>query len=216
MRLSQFINLFIKIFSKSVFRGGRKFGLFFIFIFSFCLIIDYILENNYLIKGSSDTSIVSVNNKYKVKNKEDLKDNVIQGIATAVDGDTIRIKNIKERIRLILIDAPEKNQKCFDKNSKKYDCGIVSTDFLSFLINGKEVECKYQKKDIYNRYLAVCYIDEIEINEEMLKNGMAIIYDYANTNNYYKEIEYNAQINKVGIWQGEFELPKNFRKRNRK
>jgi endonuclease YncB( thermonuclease family) len=139
---------------------------------------------------------------------------IISGVAKVIDGDSIEIND--NQIRLIGIDAPEYAQKCFDKNEKKYSCGTASTDFLKKLINERNVECEYQEKDIYNRYLANCYLSEMNINYEMVKNGMAIIYNLKTANQEIKRLEVSAKKHKVGLWQGKFEEPKSFRKRNKR
>lgn len=146
--------------------------------------------------------------------KEQILENEIAGIARIVDGDSIVIN--KNRIRLNGIDAPEAKQKCLDKNDEQYYCGTVSTQFLKDFINNEIVNCFYSKKDIYDRFLATCYVKNIEINEEMLKSGMAIIYDHSLASNRYLDAETSARNNKLGIWQGTFQRPKDFRKSKKK
>ncbi len=135
----------------------------------------------------------------------------IKGIAKVVDGDTIKIYN--ERVRLVGIDAPESKQKCFDKNGKEYFCGKMSTNFLKEIADQKIVECFYEKRDFYKRYLGNCYLGKVFLNLEMVRNGMAVIYDYKNSSQDFIDAKNSAQENEVGIWQGAFELPKNYRKR---
>jgi endonuclease YncB( thermonuclease family) len=142
----------------------------------------------------------------------DLPLTTIFGTAKIIDGDTIEIN--KNRIRLAGIDAPETKQKCLDKNSFEYLCGEVSTNFLKKLINDKNVACDYSQKDIYNRYLGECKLGEININYEMVKNGMAIIYNLKDANDELKNLEVDAKNKKLGLWQGAFLEPKQYRKKH--
>ena len=138
----------------------------------------------------------------------------IFGIAKVVDGDTIKINN--NRIRLSGIDAPESKQKCLDKNYYEYFCGQISTIFLQKLIDGKEVRCQYSEQDIYQRYLGICVFEKININDEMIKSGMAIIYNPKEASDELKNLENEAQNKKIGIWQGAFQEPKQYRKTHRR
>ena len=134
----------------------------------------------------------------------------IYGKAKIIDGDTIHIGNSK--IRLHGIDAPETKQKCI-KNSKKWNCGLESTRFLKNLVRNDYIECNTNGRDRYNRYIGVCYKDNININSEMVINGWAIAYRYYSLD-YVKE-ETIAKSKKIGIWIGKFEEPYLFRKKNK-
>lgn len=144
---------------------------------------------------------------------QNIFDKSFTGIAKALDGDSIFVG--KKEVRLFGIDAPEYKQTCLDKNNKEYRCGKMSSLYLKKLINHKEITCHYHKKDIYHRYLAKCYLDETSINDNLLENGMAVIYNYHKSSNRIKALEKKAKENKKGIWQGGFELPRHYRKRHK-
>jgi endonuclease YncB( thermonuclease family) len=134
----------------------------------------------------------------------------IIGKVKIIDGDTIHIKSNK--IRLHGIDAPETKQTCKIDNEEWY-CGKQSTKELKKLINKQNVECVINDVDIYNRYVAICYVDEININQWMVKNGWAIAYRYY-SKDYINEEEY-ADDNKLGIWKSKFIEPYLYRKKNK-
>jgi len=140
------------------------------------------------------------------------------GIAEVIDGDSLRIRNdnIKYEVRLFGIDAPEFHQTCFDEKDKEYNCGEISRNFLLKLADKKETSCFYAQKDVYNRYLAICKIDNIVINEEIVKNGMAIIYNLKQADENLINLENLAKVNKLGVWQGKFQTPKDYRKSHKK
>ena len=139
-------------------------------------------------------------------------DKKIAGKAQVLDGDSIKVG--KKEIRLFGIDAPEYKQKCLDKNNQEDSCGIISRDFLFKLANQKSVECFYAQKDKYDRFLSKCFVEQQSINEEIIKNGMAVIYNFTESSAKMDKLETEAKNNKIGIWQGSFELPKDYRKNN--
>jgi len=132
----------------------------------------------------------------------------IYGIPVITDGDTIKILNNK--IRLHGIDAPEKNQKC-TKSEKEYNCGTVATDALINKINRNAVRCLTQKKkDRYNRFIGVCFVEKENLNKWMVRNGYAIAYKRY-SKDYILDEEF-AKINKFGLWSGVFLKPEKWRK----
>ena len=134
----------------------------------------------------------------------------IAGKAKVIDGDTIHIK--KNKIRLHGIDAPESKQTCM-VDTKEWFCGRQSTKELKKFIKDRVVKCKVNDIDIYNRFVAVCSIDTININQWMVKNGWAIAYRYY-SNDYIVEEEF-AKENKLGIWSSKFLEPYVYRKKNK-
>lgn len=146
--------------------------------------------------------LLSINNHSSAK--------TIIGKAMIIDGDTIHIQNNK--IRLHGIDAPERKQKCQIKLQDWY-CGKQATEELKNLINTQKVQCLINDIDIYNRYVAICSVNKININQWMVKNGWAIAYRYYSMD-YINEEKF-ARDNKLGIWKGEFIEPYLYRKKNK-
>jgi len=134
----------------------------------------------------------------------------ISGVPSITDGDTIRILN--KRIRFHGIDTPEKKQICI-KNSKEYRCGQEATNALIKKINGKTVVCKVQDNlDRYKRYIGVCFLEDIDLNKWMVRNGHAVAFRRY-SKNYVKDETY-AKKNKLGLWSGSFIHPEKWRKLN--
>lgn len=129
-----------------------------------------------------------------------------------VDGDTI--KQGKVRIRLYGIDSPELKQQCEDQKGKKWNCGKVAKTRLYQTIYGKKVLCKTKGKDRYKRNLAICYVDGTDVNEHMVREGLAE--SYSQYSDLYDFAEEYARNNKKGIWSGEFESPSKYRKKKNK
>ncbi|MBM3579279.1 MAG: thermonuclease family protein [Alphaproteobacteria bacterium] len=132
------------------------------------------------------------------------------GKVFVIDGDSLKVGG--KEVRLFGVDAPEYSQTCFDAKKEEYACGHVSLEFTKKLAGGKIAECVYAEQDKYDRYLSKCRIDELSINEELVKNGMAVVYNFTESDEKMDALEAAAKQQKLGIWQGAFQLPKNYRK----
>ena len=132
----------------------------------------------------------------------------IIGEPKIIDGDTIHIN--KYKIRLHGIDAPETKQKCIYRKKEWY-CGKQASIELKKIINNQIIKCITNDIDIYNRYVAICFMNEVNLNQLMVKKGWAVAYRYY-SKDYIIEEKY-AQDNKLGIWKGKFEKPYIFRKK---
>ena len=144
--------------------------------------------------------------------------NKITGFAKVIDGDTIKINS--KKIRLYGIDAPEKKQKCkkiyltisFMSFTKDYMCGEVSTQKLIKKINKQKLNCNILDVDRYKRLIGECFKRNINLNSWMVSNGFAVA--YRKYSKKYISDEINAKNNKLGIWQGKFEMPWDYRRKN--
>ena len=134
----------------------------------------------------------------------------IIGKAITIDGDTIHIG--KNKIRLHGIDAPEYKQTCtIDKEI--WNCGIESKIALENFILKKEVNCEIIDVDQYRRFVGICFLENQNVNQYMVRNGWAIAYKYYSLK-FVNDEEF-AKKNKLGIWQGSFIEPYLFRKNNK-
>ena len=132
----------------------------------------------------------------------------ISGTPRIVDGDTLYLNGTK--IRLHGIDAPETRQECQDKDDASYLCGEASTEALRALVGSQPVRCENDKKDKYNRVLAVCYAGNINLNAETVRQGWALAYRRYSED--YVSAEDEAQAAKRGMWVGEFDKPWEWRR----
>jgi len=131
----------------------------------------------------------------------------IIGKAQVIDGDTIKING--KKIRLFGIDAPEKNQICSKKNSNSYNCGLASTKFLKEIIKNEKIECTYKNLDRYGRILGICG----DINGKMVEFGHAVA--YVRYSKKYLSLQRKAKNEKRGIWSGKFDMPEDWRRKNK-
>ena len=125
-----------------------------------------------------------------------LSASTIIGIVTRVaDGDTITVTvndKTKHRVRLAEIDAPELTGQVYGKASRAY---------LITLIHNKQVLVEYSKKDRYGRLIGTVKAQTVNINEAMIKAGLAWHYKYYSKSKSLGELEKKAQKNKLGLWK---------------
>ena len=128
-----------------------------------------------------------------------------------IDGDTIILNS--EKIRFYGIDTPEKKQKCKDKNGLSYPCGEFATNQLKKIISSGQLFCKKRATDRYGRSISICYVNGVDINSLMVKNGWALAYRKYSRD--YIDEEKEAKDKKMGMWAGKFIAPWRWRKLKR-
>ena len=136
---------------------------------------------------------------------------MVDGKAKVVDGDTIAVG--ENRIRLHGIDAPESGQSCDNAIGLSYKCGQAATDRLSAIIGANEVRCDVKNEDRYGRLVAVCFSNKINLNEQLVFEGLVLAYqkysaDFVNAENIAKQ-------NAAGLWGGKFVEPWEWRRGER-
>ena len=135
----------------------------------------------------------------------------IVGVASVIDGDTIKING--NNIRLNGIDAPERRQSCTYQGSK-WRCGQKATLALSDLIRRETVNCQVSGRDRYKRGIAICFVGRLDLNAWMVEQGWAVAYRKYSTDYVTQEDE--ARQEKRGIWKGEFVMPWEWRAKKKK
>ena len=128
-----------------------------------------------------------------------------------IDGDTIILDS--EKIRLYGIDTPEQKQTCKDKNGLSYPCGVVATNELKKIISSGQLFCRKKATDRYRRSISICYVNGVNINSLMVKNGWALAYRKYSMD--YIDEEKEAEEKKKGMWTGKFIAPWKWRKLKR-
>ena len=110
-----------------------------------------------------------------------------------IDGDTFRLAN-GDTVRLIGIDAPELSQ----------PGGVLSREYLAHLLLGNPItlERGSEDRDKYNRLLRFVYINDLCINEEMIRQGYAEARYLPESpiRDYYLQLEIQAETTKAGLW----------------
>ncbi|MDE1152822.1 MAG: thermonuclease family protein [Micavibrio sp.] len=114
-------------------------------------------------------------------------------VVSVADGDTITIltsDKVQVKIRLVEIDAPEKDQP-YGQNSKKA---------LSDLVFGKDVTVEWGKTDRYKRTLGRVFVGDTDVNLQQVRQGAAWAYTQYLTDERIKQAETEARNAKAGLW----------------
>lgn len=128
------------------------------------------------------------------------------------DGDTPLIE-----IRMFGIDAPEKAQLCERNDGSCYKCGLRSKRVLDGLLTD-EATYKFTGESTYGRPVTTIFINQLDINKEMVRLGHAIVYERflkGNLKMDYLAAQQEAMDNKNGLWQGKFVEPAKWRQGER-
>ncbi len=112
------------------------------------------------------------------------------GIATVVDGDTLRIGG--ETFRLKGIDAPELAQTC-----GSWPAGEEARRALQRLVDRQGVRCERTGTDRYDRTTAHCHVGDTDLGAALVRSGMASAYTTYSARYLFDELR--ARVDGVGM-----------------
>ena len=142
-------------------------------------------------------------------------------VKSIYDGDTMTVyyeedgEQQEERVRFLLIDTSEINHK--DQGQQAYS--EEARDFVRELVaNGDKIELEFDEgdeRDKYDRLLAYLFVDDVNVGEELVRNGLArVAYVYPPNTRYlelYEAVQEEAKEDNIGIWLIEdFVTPRGF------
>ena len=116
------------------------------------------------------------------------------------DGDTVTLltaDSTQVRVRLDGVDCPEKKQAF----------GTKAKAFVSDLCFGGVVTVEDKGKDRYGRVIGVVWVDSINVNEALLRNGLAWHYKQFNNDARLDSLERAARSEKLNIWSQPNPIP---------
>lgn len=131
----------------------------------------------------------------------DLFEESVHQVVHVVDGDTIDIEN-EVRIRLLGIDAPEKDE-CFFEESRAAAEELMEEQHIT-------IEKDISGSDRYGRLLRYVYVpaedpaaDELFVNEHLVREGYAFAYGETPDNRYRDLLaaaQEEARTKERGVW----------------
>ena len=132
----------------------------------------------------------------------------LRGTARAIDGDTLRIGDA--RIRLHGIDAPETDQLCQTEQGADWACGEWVTSVVKDRLDGETVRCQLLDKDRYGRHVGKCFLNDVDIAEWLVGDGLAFAYRRYSMD--YDLTEKGAVVHDVGLHAMRVQSPAQFRR----
>ena len=116
------------------------------------------------------------------------------------DGDTLTLltpSNQQVKIRLAGVDTPERKQ----------PFGNKAKQALSNLAFQKQALVEIAAKDRYGRTIGVVFVDGLNVNAELVKQGMAWVYRKYTDDERLYILESEAKQAKRGLWLDENPIP---------
>lgn len=100
-------------------------------------------------------------------------------VVKVVDGDTIDVQvdlgfyvKFDTRLRLARINTPELHSTVEEDRVKAQE----AKQHMLLRLDGKQVVIESKRKDKYGRFLAEVFVDDVNINDELLTMGLAVLY----------------------------------------
>mgnify|MGYP002883784421 CR=1 FL=1 len=137
------------------------------------------------------------------------EDKIIKGKAKVVNSDYIKID--KQTIILFGVEAMERPQKCYI-NNELWPCWESGVRKLEEIVDLGETICFVKGKAKMNRVFAICETQNIELNRELIRSGLALA--RIKQSDLYIDDQRYAKENNLGIWRGKFIEPWKWRMQN--
>jgi endonuclease YncB( thermonuclease family) len=132
-------------------------------------------------------------------------------VVKVADGDTITLDS-GEKIRFAQIDTPEISH--FGKPSQPF--GKEAGAALRQMVKDKNVRVEVEAVDQYGRNVGTVYVDNLNVNRELVKNGFAWVYRQYAHDPELIELEKAARAKRTGLWMLDNPIyPPDFRKSNK-
>lgn len=117
-----------------------------------------------------------------------------------MDGDSLQCSENAMRVRLLLIDSPERGQTEFHDSARQFLAELLPQGSAAAL------EIDVEPRDSYGRILAYVWLNDGRMaNEEMVRAGLALAFPYKGVNVRYlsriNAAQQRAEKQRAGFWQ---------------
>jgi len=117
-------------------------------------------------------------------------------VEKVIDGDSLVIRQGKQNyeVRLWGIDCPEYGQP-YGPNARKVSRSIML---------GRNAQVLVKNRDSYGRYVGVVSLGNFNVNEELVRQGAAWVYNHycrESICNEWKSLEEKARSERRGLWK---------------
>lgn len=134
----------------------------------------------------------------------------ISGEATVIESDVLDVNG--QRVMLYGVESVEPRQKC-EINRQEWECWAAAVRELQTIVSEGPVTCEQVgNPDPYGRILANCSINGQDIGERFVRGGWALAIKRERPE--LVEVQNEARKAKIGLWQGRFLTPAEWRMSN--
>lgn len=122
-------------------------------------------------------------------------------VTRVVDGDTLLLAS-GQRVRLIGVDTPE----TVHPQRPPEPLGPEATEFTRRMVEGRPIRLEFDRErwDAYQRVLAYVYVDELLLNEELIRAGLSragASFPYrSDMQRRFRAAEAEARAARRGLW----------------
>ena len=134
----------------------------------------------------------------------------LSGTAEVVESDVIRLEGY--RVYLFGAESVEPRQLC-RVNGQTWECFAAAVRQLQTIVSEGDVVCDILSgPDALNQLIGSCTVNGEDISQRMVRSGFAVT--VPDETDAYDEDEAAAREEGIGLWQGAFTLPPDWRQAN--
>lgn len=135
----------------------------------------------------------------------------LTGPATVVGSDTIKIGG--QRVMLYGLESVESAGQTCTIDGRTWECWAAAVRQLQTLVEAGPVTCvQIGERDLLGRVLGTCTVGGEDLGGAFVRSGFALA--VAKEVPAYEAIEAEARAARIGLWQGQFLRPREWRTMN--